>query len=88
MEEKNCSVCGRVFRPYYNQPSRKCPQCVLKQSAINAELKLKDYHSPSKVRQIDIDEAIELLSKIGYDVQGDVYQQFVVRAREKYGITF
>lgn len=88
MEYGICKICGGDFKIYLRGGSRsKCHRCVRIESDENSKKKLVEYLSPSSTRQYDIDQALELLTKLGYDVQGDVHSQWLERCRSR-GIIF
>lgn len=88
MVGRTCSVCGEEFFLTRKSGSR-CNPCIYKLTKDNQDRKLVDQQILGHWgRQHDIDSAIDLLTKLGYDVYGDVNQQFLDRCKTKYGITF
>jgi len=88
MVGKICSICGNELF-LTRRTGRRCNPCIYKLTKDNETRKLMDQeilgHSG---RQHDIDSAIDLLTKLGYDLSKDVNQQWLERTKTKYGITF
>jgi hypothetical protein len=88
MVGRTCSVCGEEFFLTRKTGSR-CNPCIYKLTKDNHCKKLVDQQvNGHNGRQHDIDSAIDLLTKLGYDVYEDVNEQFLQRSKTKYGITF
>jgi len=88
MVGKICSVCGGEFFLTRKTGSR-CNPCIYQLTKVNHDKKLIEQQTLGHLgRQHDIDSAIDLLTKLGYDVSGDVNAQFIERSKTKYGITF
>lgn len=86
-EYKICKVCNTEFR-VNRRGGVKCNACVLRQRAENYDTPLKDLTTGSYTYNQDIEGAKELLGILGYDIQGDVHQQWLDRIKEKYGVIF
>lgn len=83
-----CSVCGDEFFPKRKTGTR-CNPCIHKLTKDNQNRKLVDQQILGHWgRQHDIDSAIDLLTKLGYDVYGNVNDQFLDRCKTRYGISF
>jgi hypothetical protein len=87
MMVRTCSVCGGDF--FTTRQTKRCNACIYKLTKDNHYKKLVDQEVNGHIgRQHDIDSAIDLLTKLGYDVHQDVNEQFLDRCKTKYGITF
>jgi DNA-directed RNA polymerase subunit RPC12/RpoP len=85
---KICSVCGEEFFLTRKTGSR-CNPCIYKLTKDNHKKKLVEQEvNGHNGRKHDIDSAIDLLTKLGYDVNQDVNEQFLERCKTRYGITF
>ena len=46
--------------------------------------KNSDNHKPI-LYQSDIDAGLQILTRLGYDIEGDIHQQFLQKIKDKYG---
>lgn len=46
--------------------------------------KNSDDHKPM-LYQSDIDAGLEILRRLGYDIEGDIHQQFLKKIKDRYG---
>ena len=87
MYNKLCIRCQIAFGSI-NKKGRICGSCLKKRTKEYETIPLRDLTSPTLKYRNEIDEAMNVLTLMGYDVQGDVHIQFLERARSRYGATF
>jgi len=86
-ERRICKICGNSF--YVGIRARwVCSSCSQRSAIVVGKTRLKDLHYPNNLsKQNDVNSARELLNDLGYNVEGDVHQQFLERCRSR-GIIF
>ena len=87
MFKKICVRCGVHFGSV-NKKGRVCGPCLRQRTEEFENTPLRDLTSTAVKVQREIKEAKDLLTRMGYDIQGDVHSQFVERAKSRYGVTF
>jgi len=87
MFNKLCIRCQVPFGSI-NKKGTICGACLKKRTREYENTPLRELTSPALKYRNEIDSAKDLLTLMGYDVEGDVHIQFLERARSRYGATF